>query len=75
MFTAFLRFKHLNPMYIYQDKTEIDFILNNQLLVETKYHDKNIPAKQDYLLKSFKNKEFMIVRNEKDISEAISKAK
>jgi len=68
---AYLRFKQLNPMYVYQDKTEIDFILNGQLLVETKYLEENIPENQKKLIESFSNKSFMIVRNEKNIEQAI----
>lgn len=70
---AFLRFKHLNPKYIYQDKTEIDFILNENLLIETKYHNEEVPKNQKTLLDSFKSKSFMIARNEKDIELALSR--
>ncbi len=71
---AFLRFKHLHPKYIYQEKTEIDFILDDNLLIETKYHNEEVPKNQKTLLESFKNKSFMIARNEKDIELALSKA-
>jgi hypothetical protein len=70
---AFIRFKHLNPKYIYQNKTEIDFILEENLLIETKYHNEEVPKNQKILLESFKNKSFMIARNENDIELALSK--
>ncbi|MFP4026119.1 MAG: ATP-binding protein [Thiohalospira sp.] len=71
---AFLRFKYLHPKYIYQEKTEIDFILNDYLMVETKYHDEEIPNKQKKLLESLSDKPFRIVRNETDIELALSEA-
>jgi predicted AAA+ superfamily ATPase len=71
---AFLRFKHLKPKYIYQEKTEIDFLLNNNLLVEAKYHEESIPEKQKKLIESFSTNPFMIVRNESDINKAVQKA-
>ena len=70
---AFLRFKHIYPRYLYQNKTEIDFILNDHLLVETKYHQEEIPENQKKLLESFPDKSFMIARNENDIELALSK--
>lgn len=69
---VFLRFKHLHPKYIYQDKTEIDFILNKHLLVEPKYHDEEIPENQKKLPESMTDMSFLIVRNEKDIVLALS---
>lgn len=65
---AYLRFKHFRPKYIYQDQTEIDFILNAHFLVETKYHEENISEKQQKLIESFSDKSYRIVRNEEDIS-------
>ncbi len=65
---AYLRFKHFRPKYIYQDQTEIDFILNEHFLVETKYHEENISEKQQKLIESFSDKSYRIVRNEEDIS-------
>jgi len=70
---AFLRFKHIHPRYLYEEKTEIDFILNDHLLVEAKYHNEDIPKNQKRLLDSFPGKSFMIVRNEEDIRQALSK--
>lgn len=64
---AFLRFKHLRPQYIYQDKTEIDFILDERFVIETKYHDEEIPKNQKRLLESLSDKPFRIVRNDTDI--------
>ncbi len=69
---AFLRFKHLHPKYIYQEKTEIDFILDAHLLVETKYHNKDIPNNQRKLLESFPEKPFRIVKNETDIESVLA---
>ncbi len=70
---AFLRFKHLQPRYIYQDKSEIDFIFGDDLMVETKYHDEPIPKNQEKLLESLPHRSFIIARNEDDISQVISK--
>ena len=68
---AYLRFRHLDPMYVYQDKSEIDFYLETQLLVETKYHDESIPEKQKKLAETFSSKNFLVARNEKDIEQVI----
>src|SRR6056297_33338 len=68
---AYLRFKHLNPMYVYQGKNEIDFYLENQLLVETKYHEEPIPEKQKNLAETFSSKKFIVARNENDIEQVI----
>lgn len=68
---AFLRFKHLQPKYLYQNKTEIDFVLQDKMLVETKYHDESIPKNQEKLLEFFQNKPYMIARNNADIEQAI----
>jgi hypothetical protein len=70
---AFLRFKHIHPRYLYKEKTEIDFILNDHLLVEAKYHNEEIPKNQKRLLESFPGKSFMTVRNEEDIEQALAK--
>ena len=70
---AFLRFKHFHPAYIYQEKSEIDFILGDDLLVETKYHNEAIPKNQKKLLESFTDKTIIIARNEKDIAHVLSK--
>ena len=58
-------------MYVYHGKSEIDFYLDNQLLVETKYHDEPIPEKQKNLAETFSSKYFIVARNEKDIEQVI----
>jgi hypothetical protein len=42
------------------------------LLVESKYHDEEIPENQKKLLESMTDISFLIVRNEKDIALALS---
>lgn len=68
---AFLRFKHFNPMYVYQDKTEIDFILANHWMVEAKYHQEELPKNQQKLLDSISKKSYTIARNEQDIEKVV----
>ena len=58
-------------MYIYQDKSEIDFHLDNQLLVEIKYHEESITEKQKKLAETFSSKDFIVARNEQDIEQVI----
>jgi len=59
----FLKIKDLNPSYLYVDGIEIDFITQNGILLEAKYHSKlndkqqklfdNFDAKEKYVLNGF----------------------
>jgi uncharacterized protein len=64
----YLKIKHLNPSYIYQDKTEIDFYTENKLLIEVKYHDMVLSEKQQKLFDNFPATARYIIRNYKEIA-------
>lgn len=71
---VYLQLKHLNPNYIYQDKTEIDFFINKKLILEAKYHNQEIADNQLKLLKSFQNIPYKIIRNQDDINSVLQDA-
>lgn len=64
---VFLRLKHLNLRYVYENTTEIDFITENKWLIECKFHDEELSKKQQELFDSFPAKQRRIIRNEKDV--------
>ncbi|PJB14568.1 MAG: AAA family ATPase [Flavobacteriales bacterium CG_4_9_14_3_um_filter_32_8] len=64
---TYLRLKHLNLSYIYENTTELDFISQNKLLIECKFHDEVLSEKQQLLFDNFKATAKHIVRNQKDI--------
>ena len=68
---VFLRLKHLNLRYVYENKTEIDFITENKWLIECKFHDEELSKKQQELFESFPATERKIVRNERDINSVL----
>lgn len=64
---AFLRLKHMNLSYIYENTIELDFISQNKVLMECKFHDEALSEKQQLLFDNFKATEKYIVRNYNDI--------
>lgn len=64
---VFLRLKHLNLSYLYENTTELDFVTENKWLIECKFHDESLSEKQQKLFDSFEAKNKFVVRNEKDI--------
>lgn len=69
---SFLRLKHLNLRYVYQDKTEIDFITESKWLIECKFHNEELSKKQQALFDSFKARKKLILRKQKDVVETVS---
>jgi len=64
---AFLRLKHMNLSYVYENTIELDFISQNKVLMECKFHDEALSEKQQLLFDNFKATEKYIVRNYNDI--------
>lgn len=69
---CYLRLKHLNLRYVYQDSTELDFISENKWLFECKFHDEALGAKQQALFDSFPAKEKHILRTQDDVSAVLA---
>ncbi|RLA67603.1 MAG: ATP-binding protein [Epsilonproteobacteria bacterium] len=57
---VFLKIKDLKPSYLYVDGIEIDFITQNGILLEAKYHSK-LNEKQKKLFDNFKTKEKYVI--------------
>jgi hypothetical protein len=64
---AYLRLKHLNLSYVYENTTELDFISQNKILMECKFHNEALSEKQQLLFDNFKASEKYIVRDYNDI--------
>lgn len=64
---AYLRLKYLNLSYIYENSTELDFISQNKVLMECKFHNEALSQKQQMLFDNFKAKEKYILRSYDDI--------
>ncbi len=64
---AFLRLKQYHLSYVYQDKTELDFITQNKTLIECKFHNESLSEKQQQLFDNFRAKQKYILRNFEDI--------
>jgi predicted AAA+ superfamily ATPase len=69
---VFNRIKHLNPQYVYQDQTEIDFLTENGILAEAKYHNEPLSPKQQKLFDAFTARAKIIIRNEDDIGKMVN---
>ena len=66
---VFLRLKQFSPEYIYTNQTEIDFILNNDVVVEAKYHSEPLSKKQEKLMASLKATKKYIIRSFNDLTD------
>jgi hypothetical protein len=62
----------LNPQYIYQEQTEIDFLTENGILAEAKYHSEPLSPKQQKLFDAFTARAKIIIRNEDDIVKMVN---
>jgi uncharacterized protein len=69
---VFLKIKHLEPKYIYTDKTEIDFITRNKTLIEVKYHDEPLSDKQQNVFSELKAQKKYIIRNHRMLKDLLS---
>ncbi len=58
----YLKIKHLNPAYVFEDETEIDFIINKNILAEIKYQG-DLNPKQKILFDRFKIEEKMVIKD------------
>jgi predicted AAA+ superfamily ATPase len=63
----YLKLKHLNPKYLYQNGTEIDFITENKWVVESKYHDEPLSDKQQKMFDLLLYEKKTIVRSFADL--------
>lgn len=66
---SFLRLKQLKLRYVYQNQTELDFISQNNVLIECKFHDEALSDKQQKLFDQFKANEKFIVRSWQDVED------
>jgi len=71
---VFLKIKYLNPRYIYVDGIELDFITENDILIEVKYNS-TLNDKQQKLFDNFKAKNKFVIDTTqkflKDIEESV----
>jgi uncharacterized protein len=66
---VFLKIKSYQPTYLYQNQTELDFVLNNGHVVEAKFHNEPLSEKQQLLMEAFAPAKRHIVRSEKDLTD------
>ncbi len=69
---CYLRMKHLNLRYVYQDSTELDFLSENKWLFECKFHDEPLGAKQQALFERFPAAEKFVLRTSDDVSSVLA---
>ena len=58
---VFIKLKHLNPCYVYQNGIELDFLIDSTL-IEVKYGQK-LTAKQDEFFTTFPAKNRFLIDN------------
>jgi predicted AAA+ superfamily ATPase len=63
---VFLKIKHLNPKYLYENQTEIDFV-TNEYLIEAKFKNAQLNKKQEKLFTDFQAEKKIIVKSFRDI--------
>ena len=63
---VYLKIKHLNPCYVYEDGSEIDFLTSEKTLIEVKYHSQMTKKQQD-LFNAYPAKERVIITGIKDL--------
>ncbi len=64
----YLKIKHLQPRYYYENGIEIDFWTRDNQLIEVKYHNKELNDKQKILFESIEAKSKQIIRTDYDIN-------
>jgi predicted AAA+ superfamily ATPase len=69
---CYLRLKHLNLRYIYQDTTELDFFTENKWLLECKFHQEVLNEKQQALFDRFPANERFILRTQQDVANLLA---
>ena len=65
---VYLKIKDNDPVYVLENQVEIDFLMNNQVLVEVKF-DEDIKDKQKELFEKFKAKHKRIIKGFADLEE------
>ncbi len=68
---VYLKIKSLKPRYLYQDRTEIDFVAGD-MLIEVKYKNAEMNTKQQKLFEGFPAKKKVVVSKPGDIDELYS---
>ena len=63
---VYLKIKNHNPVYVLENKLEIDFLLDNKTLIEVKY-GADISGKQQELFDNFEAKYKIIIKSHEDI--------
>ena len=63
---VYLKIKHLNPCYVYEDGSEIDFLTSGKRLIEVKYH-REMTKKQENLFNTYSAKERVLLTGIKDM--------
>ncbi len=63
---VYLKIKHLNPCYVYEDGSEIDFLTSGKRLIEVKYR-REMPKKQENLFNTYSAKEKVLITGIKDM--------
>ena len=65
---VYLKIKDFEPVYILKNQVEIDFYLNNKVLVEVKFEE-DIRDKQRELFDKFEAKHKQVIRGFEDLDE------
>ncbi len=68
---VYLKIRHLNPKYLYENRTELDFVTDDYL-IEAKFKNAELTKKQEEFFNSFSSKEKFIVRNHFDINRIVN---
>lgn len=67
---VFMTIKNKNPKYLYQDGIELDFLTQDQILIEVKY-GKELNVKQLALFESYPAKQKIMIKNYEDFAKFI----
>lgn len=68
---VYLRIRSLDPGYIYEHKTEIDFYMPDKTLIEVKYHNEPLSPAQEKLFNSYPAARRIIIRKEEEIGDVM----
>ncbi len=64
---VYLKIKKWKPKYLYEDRTEIDFVINNDFLIEVKFRNAEMNTRQKRLFNQYPAKYKFIINNYRDI--------
>ena len=65
---VYLKIRHLHPEYLYENRTELDFITKDYL-IEAKFKNAEMSPKQEALFNSISDRKKLIVRDHFDIKQ------